>query len=194
MGWGWHRHGNGDRDGMEMARMEQGWAQGWEGGQGWGRVGTGMRTGKGKGQGWGQEWDRDGDGSVNGTDLVTRTGTGTLMGTLTGTGTGTGSHLELEGGFDAGAGVLPGQLHGVGELVLGVRGPAAEEGDAGGMAQPPPLRVGIEDVFQHWGQRDGAMPGSPSPHRGPIPSVGDTQPPQDPPSPSTRPHSPRGGL
>lgn len=160
------------------------------------REGEGTRMGTGAGQGWRRvcEWDGFGDEDGDRDTMGTRTGTGTWTGTLMGTGTGTGSHLELEGGFDAGAGVLPGQLHGVGELVLGVRGPAAEEGDAGGMAQPPPLRVGIEDVFQHWGQRDGAMPGSPSPHRGPIPSVGDTQPPQDPPSPSTRPHSPRGGL
>lgn len=68
-----------------------------------------------------------------------------------GPGPGPGPHLQLEGGRGAGTGALAGQLQRVRELVLGVRGLAAQEGDAGGVAQPPPLRVSIEHVLQYWG-------------------------------------------
>jgi len=89
-------------------------------------------------------------------------------------GTGTwlrlGTHLELEGGLGAGAGVLPGQLHGAGELVLGVCRPAAKEGDAGGLAPPPAIRVGVEHVLQHWRERDWRDAGGPLRPPGGLPS------------------------
>lgn len=93
----------------------------------------------------------------------------------------TGAHLELEGGSGAGARVLPGQLHGVGDLVLRIRGPTAQEGDTGGVTQPSPLRVGIKHVLQHWWERDGAVLGSST--LNPWTSI---------PCPCVR--SPRGGL